>query len=278
MLRVGHHAGRERDGPRIRCRCPDGQARGEHAPRQLSGPVGAGVREEDRELVTADPECPVGPPDLLAQKPSHLCQQLVAHGMTLRIVDLLELVEVQEHERQLVAVAPRLVELGFELLLERAVVSKTGQPVHECELADLLVRAVESSAGCLELGRRLQDLAGHPPGEDEEQGRERNQRRHLDRLQPVGPAGEDPQQRRPERHRHDGRGRDREVEAQADEPERVARRRRVRRGCPFGGWIARHGDQGRAPRRGSPTMVTCIPVLGPRPDPTNRHPCPRDHP
>jgi hypothetical protein len=34
----------------------------------LRGPIGVGVRQEDRELVTADPEGAVGSPDLLQQE------------------------------------------------------------------------------------------------------------------------------------------------------------------------------------------------------------------
>ena len=132
-------------------------------------------------------------------------------------------------------VAPSLVEERLELLLERAVVAEPGQPVHEREVAGLLVGPVEARPGLLELGGRLEDLVGHPPRQDDEQGPDPGERRQVDRLQPVGPTGEDPEQRRPERHREDGGRGEHQVEAQADEPERIARRLGARRDGPCGG-------------------------------------------
>ncbi len=199
--------------------------------------------QEDRELVAADPEGPVGPPDLLTQEATHLCQQLVSDPVALGIVDLLELVEVEEDQRHLVAVTPCLVEERLELLLERAMVPQPGEAIHERELANLHVRLLELIAGRLELGGRPQDLVGHPARQDDEQGADGNQGGEVDRLEAGRTAGQDPQQRRPERDRQDGGGGERKVEAQPNQAKGLARRRRGTRGWPDSDRIEGHGDR-----------------------------------
>ena len=80
-------------------------------PQDLRGDV-AGVLdpvvafEDDRELVTAETGNAVAFPDRIDQALGHLLEQPVADGVTEAVVDGLELVEVEEHQRDQAAVAP----------------------------------------------------------------------------------------------------------------------------------------------------------------------------
>src|SRR5881275_2428623 len=63
--------------------------------------------------------------------------------MTVRIVDLLEVVDVEEHERDAGAVALRALELELELVRERGVVEEIGEWVVPGLVRKLRGRAVE---------------------------------------------------------------------------------------------------------------------------------------
>ena len=58
------------------------------------------LRREDAELVAAEPRHGVARPDRLAQPARHLLQQHVARVVAERVVDLLEAVEIEHHDRQ----------------------------------------------------------------------------------------------------------------------------------------------------------------------------------
>jgi hypothetical protein len=71
------------------------------APGETGGVVGGmDVLLEHHELVAAEPRHEVLGPQHLAQPFGHRAQQLVAAGMAERVVDLLELVEVDEQQRR----------------------------------------------------------------------------------------------------------------------------------------------------------------------------------
>ena len=223
---------RERDRARIGGSRPHLETCGQDPPGELRGAGRTGVWEQDRELVTADPERAVGQPGLLPQQPPDLGQHRVADAVTLAVVDELELVEIEQHERQVVPVALRLVEEGLELLLEGTVVAEPGEAVDERVLAGLPVRLVELGARGFELCGGQQDLAGHPADEDHQQRTEHDQGGDLDRLDPARAAGQDPDQRRAQGHRQDGGRRQREVQAQTDQTKRIQGRWLGRRGSP----------------------------------------------
>ena len=61
---------------------------------------GMDVLLEHHELVAAEPRHEILGPQHLAQPFGHRAQQLVAAGMAERVVDLLELVEVDEQQRR----------------------------------------------------------------------------------------------------------------------------------------------------------------------------------
>ncbi len=65
----------------------------------------AGLVEQDGELVTADPGHGVGRPEAVGEALGHPPQELVARGVAEGVVDRLEVVEVDEGDRQAGAVA-----------------------------------------------------------------------------------------------------------------------------------------------------------------------------
>ena len=89
-----------------------------------------------------------------------LGQGLVADGVAGRVVDELEIVEVDEHERDQVPVAPDSVQLAIELFLERPVVAQPGERVDEGVRAVTALQIAELTAGLIELFGQLEHLAG----------------------------------------------------------------------------------------------------------------------
>ena len=135
------------------------------------------MRQEEGELVAADPERRVGRADRLGDEGADLAEELVADGVAPRVVDALELVDVDEHEREGGAVAPRALDHPGDGLLEGAVVAKSGEAVAQRRLAGALVQLAQPRAGGLERARRTKDLAGHPDREAAQQREQRGERR-----------------------------------------------------------------------------------------------------
>ena len=87
------------------------------------------MREEDRELVTADAEGAVGAAQGVVQQGAEAAQDAIAVGVAARVVDRLELVDVDEEERQRDVVAQGGRDLPIELLVEGAMVAQPGERV-----------------------------------------------------------------------------------------------------------------------------------------------------
>ena len=87
------------------------------------------MREEDRELVTADAEGAVGTAQGVVQHGAEAAEDAIAVGMATRVVDRLEVVDVDEKERQRDVVAQGGRDLPIELLVEGAVVAQPGERV-----------------------------------------------------------------------------------------------------------------------------------------------------
>ena len=83
---------------------------------------------DDREFVAAEPRDEIGLPDALAQPRGDALEQFVADGMPERVVDALELVDVDIENRELLATVDAL-ELPFELLVEQRAIGQVGQGV-----------------------------------------------------------------------------------------------------------------------------------------------------
>jgi hypothetical protein len=118
-------------------------------------------REQERELVAADAERVVGPAQRVVEHVRKELQRLVTHRMTEAVVELLETVEVAEHERERALVARRARSLAVEPLDERAPVQQPRQRVVVGKEPQLvLVRRGDDRGGCLvrEDAERLQLL------------------------------------------------------------------------------------------------------------------------
>ena len=109
-------------------------------------PVGR-IGPDDGEFVSAQPRDNVGLAHAMAQPPGHRLEQFVAGRMTERIVDGLELIEVDRDQRDLVAAAIDADQRIVEHVAELQAVGQLGQPVMPGEIGD---------AGCG--ARRLGDV------------------------------------------------------------------------------------------------------------------------
>src|SRR3954469_16986569 len=100
----------------------------------------AGLRQHDDELLAAVAGHLVDLANLFPDPVRDLDEHCVAHQVPMRVVDLLEAVEVQHQQRQRPAEARSTVDLACQRLLEEAVVAEPGQPVGDGEPLRLLVQ------------------------------------------------------------------------------------------------------------------------------------------
>jgi hypothetical protein len=139
--------------------------------------------QDDGEFVTAHAICPIGAPQRGRQQLAEAAQDAVATRMALAVIDRLELVEIDEHQRQRRPVAHGGLDLTVELLVEGAMVAQPGeritQRVGQCGLVtDLELRLTGDDRG---------DGARHHGGADH-QGRAAPEY-HGERLTGVGHGG-----------------------------------------------------------------------------------------
>ena len=121
--------GRGRDGQRPH--------RFEHRGGDAVGLLGRGLGEQDRELVAAEPGEHVGLAQAAAQQLRDAHDQLVAGRVAERVVDRLEVVEVEHDRRALGPVAVDEGDVAFELAFERAPVEQPGERVVVGHVAQL---------------------------------------------------------------------------------------------------------------------------------------------
>ena len=133
-----------------------------------------GLRQQQRELVAADPERQVGAADGAVQQAAEQRQSGIARLVAVPVVQLLEAVQVAQHQRERPVVAARAGGLVAEPAGERAAVEQARQRVVLGEVAHLLevVRRVDRGRRLVgEHAQRLQHvpagdqpvLAGRPP-------------------------------------------------------------------------------------------------------------------
>ena len=87
------------------------------------------VRADDHELVAAVARAEVVGPDGGAQRVTGAAQDLVADEVSVALVDLLELVEVEHHHREALVGARAALDLQPQAFVERGVVETAGQRV-----------------------------------------------------------------------------------------------------------------------------------------------------
>jgi hypothetical protein len=109
------------------------------------------VGHQDIELVPADAGHGVRFPHAPLEPLGHRLQQQVPGGVPQRVVDLLEVIQVEKEHRQVLPVAPRLRQLEREEVHEQLAVGEVGERVVQCLVPD----------GFLPLGSPG-DVAGDP--------------------------------------------------------------------------------------------------------------------
>ena len=104
-------------------------ARGQPRPHCLRRGVRADIGHQQGELVAPEPGQAVARPAGGPQDARDLVQHFIPHGMTVNVIEELEVVQVQHHDRKRRAVSERPFGLFFQPLVEHAVVQQAGQGV-----------------------------------------------------------------------------------------------------------------------------------------------------
>src|ERR671910_74345 len=154
-LRDAGRGGRDVARPQRRELSPD---RLERPLRELRGGVLARLDRDDRELVTPVAGDRVVGAHARPEGLSHAPEDLVAGQVAVRLVHLLEVVEIEDHERERRAVPGRALELALERLVHRRVVQAAGERVRARGQRELLMAARVAAGGRRQLAVRLQQL------------------------------------------------------------------------------------------------------------------------
>ena len=123
------------------------------------GLVGLGPRQHDRDLLAAVTGHEIAFPGRLAQDPRRAAQHFVAGLMSVGIVELLEMIDVPQDQREGPVAAAEFVQAGCDLVVEGPPVRQTGQGVgagfgslhlHEPRLfMELVLHGAELRLHCL---------------------------------------------------------------------------------------------------------------------------------
>ena len=188
--------------------------------------------QQDRELVAADAERAVAPPEHGRGHPAHGLEQPVAVGVAVRVVDDLEVVDVDQQQRQRQVHPLGHLELAGQLVLERAVVAEPGQPVDQRVVARPAVQPLQLVAFALECVdlREIasEDRSSRGQGHDQQRTRLEAERQ----VPPPSPGHRPPTVAATTRIATRSRGRARSAAG----CHRVADRRRRRRHGGSHGW------------------------------------------
>ena len=93
--------------------------------------------QDDQELVAAVAAAQIAPAQHLAQAMADRREHFVSRQMAVIVVDLLELIDVEHHDRERGAAAARAGQLGFERVETVGAVEAAGQRVAQAVIADL---------------------------------------------------------------------------------------------------------------------------------------------
>ena len=251
--------GRERTRPAVVAT----QRRGEQVVGDDLGALGVARRQQERELVAAGAvgavaAAQVGPHDL-GDRP----QQVVARRVAALVVDRLEVVDVDHHQGERLAVVARLGDPDVELLLETAVVAEPGQPVEQrveagpvvglAELAHVVVDRGEATAD-----RTAQDEQDHPEQQRAPDGHREGDRDRGAREAPDGQRQVDGLQRQGGGYDDEGEGGS-GIRRARDRAEVVSDRAGFR--C---GHVAANRTSGTVPRRRTHLYRTRLPKTSTR--------------
>ena len=100
----------------------------------------AGLRQQHHKLVATVAEGEINQPQLRFDQVPDFGQQPASHQMSMRVVDRLEVVEVDEDHAELVAEARRAVDLGFKGFVQMARIEQARAIVGDGQFLNLLDR------------------------------------------------------------------------------------------------------------------------------------------
>ncbi len=126
--------------------------------------AGGAAGEDDGELVAAEPGQGVAGAAAPAQDVGHFSDQLVAGGVTVGVVDLLEVIEVEHQDGAGGALAPRPRHRDLQVFVEAAAVLQAGQRVLAClalQLLHALLAAPDEDQGAEQGSDRDADPGQH---------------------------------------------------------------------------------------------------------------------
>ena len=174
-LRERGHADGDRERVRPVGDRPAGERAAEDPPPDRHGIVQVAVGEHERELVAADPEPAVPSPHVAGQDPGGRDEQRVARRVPLRVVELLQVVDVDVQERERPVVRARDGDLLRQLLLERPVVAEAREPVAQRVQAGAVERLAQPVALLVEPFHPVEDVPqAQALGPQEHRGAERD--------------------------------------------------------------------------------------------------------
>jgi hypothetical protein len=128
-----------------------------HPVNHLGGLADIGSGEREHELVAADATAEVTGPQLGTQRVRQRTQRVVADGVAMRVVDSLEVVNVERDHRDGISRASGPLELLVEALLEGTMVEQAGQRI---------VGRLQHGVGhAIEVARQVADLVAAPPAQ-----------------------------------------------------------------------------------------------------------------
>jgi hypothetical protein len=127
--------------------------------------LAVGVREHEPELVAAHARYHPYVAHRGAEAFGGAGEQLVAIGMTARLVDALEVVDVEQHHGERLSAGARRVELAGERLLEAAVVRKLGKRIAMHQLLEVALVLLQVRGHRVELAGQLTQLVAAAPAE-----------------------------------------------------------------------------------------------------------------
>src|SRR5581483_4853671 len=100
----------------------------------------ASLRQQHYEFVATVAECVIDQTQLGLNKVANFRQQLAADQMSVGVVDLLEVVKVDEHHRELISEASRAIHLGFERLIKMTRIVEAGAVIGDGEFLNFFYR------------------------------------------------------------------------------------------------------------------------------------------
>ena len=139
IVRVHGDAQRRRHHQFMLADLDGGSDRLDQLARQVRGPVGIGVGQDQHEFVPAHARHGVLLAHLLAHAPRHRNQQFIANAVPQRVVDVLEMIQIEEHQRQRFAVALGQAEVVCEAVAQQGPVGQAGQQIEMRHPADALL-------------------------------------------------------------------------------------------------------------------------------------------